>query len=76
VPASAGDGTVTRKAGGTAGDDTADGSAGTSTRFATVTEQGDGGSPATVTTGVRVAPRRETESETGDDASPSGSREP
>jgi len=65
----------TRKAGGTGGDDTGDGSAGTSTQFASVTEQDDTGSPATVTTGVQAAPRRESEPETGDDASRSGSRE-
>jgi RNA polymerase sigma-70 factor (ECF subfamily) len=73
VPESSGAGTGKADGGG---DATADGSSGSSTQFAAATEKDDGGSPATVTTTVPVAPRRASESETGDDASRSGSREP
>ena len=74
VAASAGSGT--QKADRKGSDDQAESTGGPSTQFASATEQDDGGSSATVTTGVQVATRHEAESEPGDDTSRSGSREP
>ncbi len=66
----------TQKADRKGSDDQAESTGGPSTQFASATEQDDGGSPTVVTTGVQVATRHEAESESGDDTSRSGSREP
>jgi RNA polymerase sigma factor (sigma-70 family) len=65
----------THKADRKGSDDQAESTAGPTTQFASATEQDDGGSPATVTTGVQMATRHDAESEPGDDTSRSGSRE-